>query len=482
MPVRSLLDTLASILFFRKARVTRVLVFHNVINGALAPTTKTRHSINPANRQPNPEVPVATQDDLDQAVTAAQAAFREWRRVPLEERRAALHKYADALEGEKDGFTKLLTQEQGKPLSQAADEINRAVSGIRALSSLELPETVLEDTPERRIVQRFTPLGVAAAIVPWNFPVLLAIGKIVSALITGNSIIVKPSPFTPYCALKLAELAIPFFPKGLFQALSGDDSLGPLITAHPGIHKVSFTRSTATGKRVAAACAESLKHCTLELGGNDAAIVTEDVDVDQVVQKVCMMIKRLYVHEAIYDEFRDKLVSIVKTFPLGEGTKPDVFFGPIQNEMQYNKARDLLASISSEGLTTVLGGSPGDPAGFFIQPTIVDNPPGKARVVIEEPFAPILPLLKWRADDEVLDRANTDPSGLGGSVWCRDPDRAQRLADCLDTGSVWINSHLALAPHVPYGGHKQSGIGVEYGLEGLKAYCASQTVWLFKDA
>jgi acyl-CoA reductase-like NAD-dependent aldehyde dehydrogenase len=261
-------------------------VFHNVINSELVSTPTTRHSINPANRQPNPEVPVSTEDDLDKAVTAAQAAFKEWRKVPLEERRAALAKYADALEAEKDGFTKLLTQEQGKPLSQAAFEIGVTVDAIRVVSTLELPETVLEDTPERKIVQRFTPLGVAAAIVPWNFPCLLAMGKIVSALITGNSVIVKPSPYTPYCNLKLAELAIPFFPKGLFQALSGDDSLGPLVTAHPGIHKISFTGSTATGRLVAATCGKTLKHCTLELGGNDATIVTEDVDVDQVVQKV----------------------------------------------------------------------------------------------------------------------------------------------------------------------------------------------------
>lgn len=246
----------------------------------------TQHGVNPANKKPNPPVPVASHIDLDKAVMAAQAAFEQWSQYPLEDRRRALFAYSDALNAQKEGFTSLLTKEQGKPISQAAVEVDMAVTWIKGLASLELPEILLEDTPERKIVQRFTSIGVTAAIVPWNFPVLLAIGKIVSALITGNSIIVKPSPFTPYTALKLAELAIPFFPKGLFQALSGDDQLGPLFTAHPGILKISFTGSILTGKRVGAACAQTLKRCTLELGGNDAAIICKDVDLDTLIPKV----------------------------------------------------------------------------------------------------------------------------------------------------------------------------------------------------
>jgi succinate-semialdehyde dehydrogenase/glutarate-semialdehyde dehydrogenase len=252
----------------------------------MASTPKTCHGINPATKEANPPVPVATSSDLDRAVTAAETAFERWSQVPIQERRTALFAYADALDAEKEGFTNLLTREQGKPLAQAAFEVESAVTWIKGLACLELPETILEETAERKIVQRFTPLGVAAAIVPWNFPVLLAIGKLTSALITGNCIIIKPSPFTPYCALKLAELAIPFFPQGVVQALSGDDNLGPLLTQHPGIRKISFTGSTETGKLVAASCAKTLKHCTLELGGNDPAIVCDDVDIDQVVQKV----------------------------------------------------------------------------------------------------------------------------------------------------------------------------------------------------
>ncbi|GFF92449.1 probable aldehyde dehydrogenase [Aspergillus udagawae] len=467
--------------------------FYNVINGETVSSTATQHGINPANKEPNPSVPVASSTDLDNAVTAAQVAFEQWSRSSLEDRRKALFAYADAVNAEKDGFTSLLTKEQGKPLSQASVEVEMAVAWIKGLASLEIPEVVLEDSSERRIFQRFTPIGVTAAIVPWNFPVLLAIGKVVSALITGNSIIVKPSPFTPYTALKLAELAIPFFPSGLFQALNGDDRLGPWMTRHPKIQKISFTGSTLTGKRVAVACAESFKHCTLELGGNDPAIIFKDVDLDALVPKiaplcflnssqVCMMIKRVYIHESIYEAFRDRLVAYVKTLLVGNGVQRDVFFGPVQNEMQYNKARDLLSSISAEGLRPALGGIVEESAGYFIHPTIIDNPPDTSRVVTEEAFAPILPLMKWQTEEEVIARANAGPTGLGGSVWSRDLDQAQRLASHLECGSVWINSHFAVAPHVPFGGRKESGQGVEWGVDGLKAYCNPQTVWIFKNA
>ncbi|KAF5856048.1 hypothetical protein ETB97_007991 [Aspergillus alliaceus] len=466
--------------------------FLNVINGDLESTAHTRNGVNPATKEPNPPVPVATSSDLDRAVVAAETAFQRWSQVPVEERRTALFAYADALNAEKEGFTNLLTREQGKPLAQAAFEVESAVMWIKGLASLELPETVLEETAERKIVQRFVPLGVAAAIVPWNFPVLLAIGKLTSALVTGNCIIIKPSPFTPYCALKLAELAIPFFPKGVVQALSGEDNLGPLLTQHPGIRKISFTGSTETGKLVGASCANTLKHCTLELGGNDPAIVCDNVDIDQVVPKlgvlcflncgqICMAIKRVYVHESVYEEFRDKLVAFVKSLPIGDGMDSGTFFGPIQNQLQYSKAKDLLESVASEGLKTALKGTATDLAGYFVHPTIVDNPPDDARVVVEEPFAPILPLLKWSTEEEVITRANAGPTGLGGSVWSRDLDRAHRLARRLCTGSVWVNTHFSVAPHVPFGGHKESGLGVEWGVEGLKAYCNSQTLWLYKN-
>ncbi|KAI3140433.1 hypothetical protein CBS147326_2134 [Penicillium roqueforti] len=411
---------------------------------------------------PNPPVPVSTQDDLDKSVKAAQDAFKSWAKTSFEERRKALHAWADAIDANADGFAQTLTMEQGKPLTQSSVEVNMAGVWIRGLTAIEITDNVIEETEDRKIVQRHTPIGVVGAIVPWNFPILLAVGKITSAVYTGNTVIVKPSPFTPYCNLKLAELAANFLPPGVIQCLSGDESLGPLFTAHPRIQKISFTGSTLTGKRVMAACATTLKRVTLELGGNDPAILCDDVDIDVIIPKigilsylcssqVCMMIKRLYVHEKMYDEFLEKLVT------------------------------NLFSSINTEKLKVALGGSIEKSSGYFIHPTIIDNPPETSRVVQEEPFAPILPILKWSDEKDVLERANALDSGLGSSVWSKDFERATRMADQLQSGCVWVNSHFDAAPNAPFGGHKQSGIGVEWGLDGLLGYCNSQTQWLKKS-
>ncbi|KAJ5931127.1 hypothetical protein N7466_006620 [Penicillium verhagenii] len=462
--------------------------FHNVINNELTSTAITRHSINPANLQPNPEVPVSTQEDLDRAVQAARQAFSKWSKTSIAERRAAMDAYASAIEANVDGFAKTLTMEQGKPLAQATTEVGMASVWVRGISALELPVNVIEETKERKVIQRYTPMGVVGAIVPWNFPVLLAIGKVAQAVYTGNAIIMKPSPFTPYCDLKLAELATHFFPPGVVQCLSGDDSLGPMVTEHSGIDKISFTGSIATGRLVMASCAKTLKRVTLELGGNDPAIICEDVDIDAIIPKIavlsylcssqiCMMIKRLYVHEKIYDTFLEKFVAFVKEFKVGAGTEADVFIGPVQNKMQFDKAKELLSTISNDNIKTALGGSIQESAGYFIHPTILDNPPEDSRVVQEEPFAPILPIMKWSDEDDVLAKANALETGLGSSVWSKDMERASRMADQLESGMVWVNSHFQVDPRAPFGGHKQSGMGVEWGLTGLLGYCNSQTQW-----
>jgi acyl-CoA reductase-like NAD-dependent aldehyde dehydrogenase len=468
--------------------------FKNVINGELRGTEKTRHGVNPATKEANPEVPVSTQQDVDDAVKAGKAAFESWKNTTWDERAKAVLAYGEALNSHKEEFAKLLTTEQGKPLAAARDEVMAGYIWAQALSQMKLDDETVEDTPERTVLVRYTPLGVATAIVPWNFPIHLAVGKLVPAVLTGNVVIVKPSPFTPYCGIKLVELAQQFFPPGVVQVLSGDDNLGPWLTAHPGIDKISFTGSTFTGKKVMESAAKTLKRVTLELGGNDPAIVTKNVDVAKVAPhiaelafansgQVCLALKRIYIHEDIYNEFRDAMVAHTKAnLKLGNGHEAGVTHGPIQNSMQFERVQGFFKDIEKEGWKVAVGGTKAEnEAGFFIQPTIIDNPADDSRIVTEEPFGPILPILSYKTEEEVIKRANDTRMGLGASVWTTDMEEAKRIATKLEAGNVWVNSHLELHPAYPFGGHKESGLGHEWGVSGMKQWCNTQAVYLKKS-
>jgi acyl-CoA reductase-like NAD-dependent aldehyde dehydrogenase len=318
----------------------------NIINNDFVSTPMTRHSINPATNQPLYEVPIAREEDLNAAVDAARKAFKSWSLTSFSERAQLLLKYADTIESYRDDLEHLLTKEQGKPLSLSKIEMDMTLTWLRAFATMEIKDEILQEDEEKTIYSTHPSIGVCAGIVPWNWPILLGLGKLGPALITGNTFIMKPSPYTPYCDLKLGELAMGVFPPGVVQVLSGDDRLGPWITEHPGIDKISFTGSIATGKLVAASCAKTLKRYVLELGGNDAAIVCEDVDIDKCLPKIatlsflnsgqiCMLTKRIYIHESIYDTFRDKMVEFTKSnIKTGAGTEEGVVVGPVQNKMQ----------------------------------------------------------------------------------------------------------------------------------------------------
>ncbi|KAF6809692.1 aldehyde dehydrogenase [Colletotrichum sojae] len=469
--------------------------FYNVIDGKLEETPKTRHSVNPSTLEANPEVPLSTAEDVDRAVQAARRAQEAWAETPYEERKAAVAKLGDLIEQHLDEFTQLLTKEQGKPLGFAQFEITEAIKHFRGVPTLPFPGETVSDDPDRQVITRYVPLGVAVGIVPWNFPILLACGKIAPALITGNAFILKPSPFTPYSDLKIAELAQQVFPPGVFQALSGDDNLGPWLTSHPGVDKVSFTGSTATGKRVMESCAKTLKRVTLELGGNDAAIVFPDVDIKAVAPKiamlalynsgqVCVAIKRIYIHESIYDELVAEMANVIKNLPVGDGQQEGTMLGPVQNQLQFERVKDLLKDIEAQQHKLAAGSTAPSSSGkgYFITPTMVDNPPDNSRIVVEEPFGPVFPVLKWSDEKEVVQRANNTDMGLGASVWSKDLEKAQAIGKKLKAGNVWINTHLELQYDAPFGGHKQSGIGYEYGAGGLKAYCNAQSMYITKAA
>ncbi|KAL5332493.1 Aldehyde/histidinol dehydrogenase [Aspergillus crustosus] len=468
--------------------------FQNTINGELVSTKETRHSINPATGEPNPEVPVATQEDVNKAVQAAQEAFITWADVPLAERQKAVLAFTDALAEHAEDFAKLLTQEQGKPLQFATAEIQLSPRWLRETSDLasSITDETLSETDTSKTILRHVPLGPSVAIIPWNFPYQLFCAKLAPAVLTGNPIILKPSPFTPYTALKLGELAQRFFPRGVVQVLSGGDDLGPMLTTHEGVEKISFTGSTATGKRVMESASKGLKRVTLELGGKDAAIICKDVNIEEVAAKVvslgfinsgqvCVAIKRVYVHESIYDRFLAAAAAFTKTLQVGPGTEEGVFMGPIQNSMQYDKVKTFFAEIPPTQLSLTNGGIINEnQAGYFIRPTIIDRPSETSKIATEEPFGPILPFLSWSDERDVIARANKTRMGLGASVWSNDLGQAARIAGRLQAGSVWVNSHMEMVPRVPFGGHKESGIGSEGGIQGLKGFTNVQVLYLKK--
>lgn len=406
-----------------------------------------------------------------------------------------LNKLGDALDANKDGFVDMLVKETGKAITTSGMEFAFTGQFLRSLAALRVEDKVLVDNAEHSATLRYTPLGVGAAIVPWNWPLLLGTIKLASGLITGNCVIVKPSPFTPYCNLKVGELAAKIFPPGVVQVLSGGDDLGPMLTEHPDINKISFTGSTFTGKKVMESCSRTLKRVTLELGGNDVAIVCEDADIASAIPtvatmcflgsgQICMDIKRIYIHEKIYEPFKKALADFAKNIKMGLPTDPNTTVGPIQNSMQYGKVQEMFEQIKLQGWDVLVGGNVDSkseqPKGYFMQPTIIDNPPEDSRIVQEEPFGPIVPLLKWSDEADVIARANASKMGLGGSVWTKDVERGARLAKQLESGSAWVNCHFQLAPNVPFGGAKWSGMGRELGVAGLEGWMEPQSLWIKK--
>jgi aldehyde dehydrogenase (NAD+) len=460
--------------------------FRMAIGGALEPGAGRMTVIDPATGMPFAEAPDAAPPDLDRAVAAARAAFPGWAATPHAERAGMIVALAEAVERHADAFAPLLTREQGKPLAEARREVMGLASWLRGAASLVLPVTVHEDSPARYCETRYVPIGVVAAIAPWNYPLLLAAFKLGPALVTGNCVVLKPSPFTPLTSLKLGELAQTILPPGVLNVVSGGDALGPWLTAHPGIDKIAFTGSTATGKRVMASAAETLKRVTLELGGNDPAIVMHDVDPARIAPdlfwaafgnagQVCLATKRLYVHADVYDAVRDALVDYAAGVRVGSGLQADTQIGPINNEVQFLRLVELIEDCRRNGYRFACGGTVPDGPGFFLPPSIIDNPPETARIVQDEQFGPILPMMAFTNYDDAVQRANAGPYGLGATVWSGDVAGGQALAASIVSGNVWVNECRPLSPLVPFAGHGQSGFGVENGLEGLMEYTLPRT-------
>ncbi|MGQ0622267.1 MAG: aldehyde dehydrogenase family protein [Panacagrimonas sp.] len=460
--------------------------FKLLIGGKLIPGESTMDVINPATGKVFATCPRGSADQANAAVAAAKAAFPAWSSASVQTRRETLGKFADALQARSEDLSRLLTQEQGKPLADARMEVGGGIAFIRYFSAMELKPKVLEDSKHRRVEQHRKPLGVVAAIIPWNFPLLMVCGKLGPALVTGNTIVVKPAPTTPLSTLLLGEIASEVMPAGVINVVTDQNDLGGLLTSHPDVRKVSFTGSTATGKKVMASAADTIKRVTLELGGNDAAIVLDDVDPKQAAPalfgaafhnscQVCIAIKRLYVHESIYDGMVDELSKLANAAVVGDGLEAGTTHGPVQNKMQFEKVRGLVEDAKKNGKVAA-GGQVNDGGGYFIRPTIVRDVAEGNRLVDEEQFGPILPVIRFSDPEDALRRANASPYGLGGSVWGKDTQRATQLASRIDSGTVWVNKHLDITPNLPFGGAKQSGMGVEFSEDGVNEFTQSQVV------
>ncbi len=470
--------------------------FVMTIDGTSVTAPKTLGVINPATEEVIAECPDATEAQLEAAIRGARAAFASWSQTSFEERREIMLGMADRVAAAARDLGSLITAEQGKPFAAAVTECESMGPGsLRGFSEMELASEVLIDDDARRVELHHRPLGIVAAIVAWNYPVHTALQKIAPAIWAGNTVILKPSPFTPLATLRMMEQLRDLMPPGVVQTLSGGHEMGRWISAHPGIAKISFTGSTPTGRHIMASSAESLKHLTLELGGNDAGIVLPDADVEAAAPmiaqsafnncgQVCHALKRLFVHRSRYAEMCDALVRAVSTMHVGDGMEESTRLGPLANRMQFEIIDRLVTDARDRGARILCGGEPLEGAGYFYPPTIVADIEEGAPLVDEEQFGPALPVLCYETVDEAVERANASDKGLSGSVWTADTEAGARVAARLECGTAWINQHSAqpTANHVsiPFGGFKASGVGRERGLLGLLAYTQPQVINLRK--
>jgi acyl-CoA reductase-like NAD-dependent aldehyde dehydrogenase len=446
--------------------------------------------INPATASAFARAPDASREQLELAVAAARRAFQSWRTVPAAQRREILFGFAAAIRERTQELAPLLTREQGKPLAAAIREIEGTVARIEGLARFELAPETLRSDERSRVVLDYQPLGVVGAIAPWNSPLLLGVQVAAQALVAGNSVILKPSPFTPLATLKVGEIAGSTLPRGLFNTLSGGNELGRWMTEHEGIDKIGFVGSVATGKRVlASAAASNLKRVSLELGGNDAAIVLPDADVDAIAPQLfwsafinsgqrCMAVKRVLVHESLHDKLGAALARLANQVKVGDGMEPGVELGPVQNRPQFERVLGLIDDALRRGGRALAGGKALDRPGYFIAPTVITGVAEGTPLVDEEQFGPVLPLLSFTEIDEAVTRANATRFGLGASVWSGNPQRAAEIAQRLEAGTVWINSHGGSVPEIPFGGFKESGVGRGLGLMGIKSYAEARVLHL----
>lgn len=462
-----------------------------VIGGKTRPARDYFEVLNPADGEIVGLAPKATPEDLDDAVAAAGVAFSEWSVTSDSARAKGCHAVADKISAHAEELARLLTLEQGKPLNGLGSrwEIGGAQAWAHYTADLQLQPKLIQDDNTGRVELHRKPIGVVASITPWNFPVLIAIWHIIPAIRAGNTVVIKPSPYTPLATIRLVELINEILPPGVVNCVVGENDVGAAMSAHPGIGKIAFTGSGPTGRKIMASAAATLKRLTLELGGNDAGIVLPDSVPHEIAEglfwgafinngQTCAALKRLYVHEAIYEDVCSELVNYARNVPVGNGLDEASALGPIQNRAQFDKVERLVEDAKARGGRVLLGGERTTTENsLFYSPTLVADLDNGAALVDEEQFGPALPIIRYSDIDEVVERANDNPNGLGGSIWSKDIELARSLALRLQTGSTWINKHGAIQPNAPMAGVKQSGLGVSFAEEGLHEYTDVQVVF-----
>jgi len=456
---------------------------------------------NPA--APDKVVGVCDAADAEQArmaVEAAWNAYPAWRKMDIKDRAGIIASAAAEIEKSARELAPLLTQEQGKVLSEAMMDCMMPAYLLRAAPAmadmLTKQETAVPDPQSGGWWQvKRNPIGVVSVITPWNWPVTLTWMPLMQALLMGNTVVVKPASYTPLAISKTIEVTAGLFPPGVVNLVPGSGSeVGDVLTTHPLVRKISFTGSTETGIDVMTKAARSIKKITLELGGNDAAIVLNDVDMSKETMQrflwgifstsgqICMAIKRVYVHESIYSEFVDKLTELASDIVVGNGLDTRATMGPINNKPQLEKFKVFVDDARKRGAKVVQVGNKLDEKefekGYFYLPTIVTGVDQSYAIVKEEQFGPAIPIMPFKTENEAIRLANETTYGLASSVWSKNEKRAAEIAEQLEAGCTWINQHSAMAIEMqaPFGGQKQSGLGRSLGLEGLFGYSEAHTI------
>ncbi len=467
--------------------------FKTMINGEMIEAENHFEVKNPATGETLGFAPISTPEDVKKAVTAAKKAQSAWALKSDEERKNILMEVSQVLAENTPYLAEWITKEQGKPLAGPGSmfEMQACAGWTQVPASLDLPvEVVFEDETRRDEMHR-RPIGVVGAIAPWNWPLMIAIWQIIPALRAGNTVVIKPSEYTTLGTLEMVRLMNTVLPKGVLNTISGDGRIGAMLVENKDIDKIMFTGSERTARRIIQASEGNMARLTLECGGNDPAIILPNTEIESKagdlfwgafinMGQTCACAKRLYVHEDDYEKVIKVLDGVASQMPMGNGMEEGNVLGPIQNQMQFNKVNDLVEDAKSNGASVIRGGSPMEGKGYFYPITLIGDIDNGSRLVDEEQFGPVLPIIKYKTVEEAIQKANDTETGLGASVWGDDLTEAAKVAARIESGTVWINQHGAIHPMVPFGGMKKSGYGVEFGIEGLKAVTQPQIISIKK--